>query len=411
MVYIALIDGTIMEEGPVFPEQMITVEEGDDAEFILAKQIAQVIKLAEDASLIVPVPNNARKFAERVFREWLDDAASVARARRQVPFIAKRSEFVDGSLLDPDFDWSQGITLDDIGQVIEDMSDEDPGYLMDVPSLDLKGPLAALMNTRSQLTTEPLAGHYNRFLPMKLSLRVLLSLILGAERYDGEYHSERAEIHIEDFRDKALDVAVYAKKWFAQLDSRAQINVGSEITVGFPDLEDETKKSHERFVSQFVGSVRKKGSGSLCEMGFIRVDEEGLVQITREGYFFATTPNPIIDATPEAKRGSRMSMDEKTQMWRHIQRYLPAEWEFMAEAANLIDAGVNKPSSMDMSMEESRRWGKGKTTLMRNGVLSRMQELGFIDRTKDGRNVTYHLTEIGNRFFVEGKLWGDARTE
>ena len=80
-------------------EQMITVEEGDDAEFILAKQIAQVIKLAEDASLIVLAPNNARKFAERVFREWLDDAASVARARRQVPFIAKRSEFVDGSLL------------------------------------------------------------------------------------------------------------------------------------------------------------------------------------------------------------------------------------------------------------------------------------------------------------------------
>ena len=31
-----------MEEGPVFPEQMITVEEGDDAEFILAKQIARM---------------------------------------------------------------------------------------------------------------------------------------------------------------------------------------------------------------------------------------------------------------------------------------------------------------------------------------------------------------------------------
>ena len=68
MVYIALIKRIIMEEGPVFPEELIAVEQGDDAEFILAKQIAEVIKLAEDASLIVPIPNNARKFAERVFR-------------------------------------------------------------------------------------------------------------------------------------------------------------------------------------------------------------------------------------------------------------------------------------------------------------------------------------------------------
>ena len=95
-----------MDESPVYPEEMVIVRDGEDAEFELAKQIAEVIKLADDANLIVPVPNNARKFAERVFSEWLDDAASVGRARRQVPFIAERSEFVDGSLLDPDFDWS-----------------------------------------------------------------------------------------------------------------------------------------------------------------------------------------------------------------------------------------------------------------------------------------------------------------
>ena len=106
-----------------------------------------------------------------------------------------------------------------------------------------------------------------------------------------------------------------------------------------------------------------------------------------------------------------MSMDEKTYMWRHIQCYLPAEWDFMAGAANLIVTGVNKPSSMDMSMEGSRKWGKGKTTLMRNRFLAECRSLDSLTGQKDGRNVTYHLTEIGNRFFVEGKLWGDARTE
>ncbi len=400
-----------MDESPVYPEEMVIVRDGEDAEFELAKQIAEVIKLADDANLIVPVPNNARKFAERVFSEWLDDAASVGRARRQVPFIAERSEFVDGSLLDPDFDWSQGITLEDIEQVIEDMHDTDPEYLLDFPTLDAKGPFAAILNTRSQLTSEPLAGHYNRFLPMKLSLRVLMNMILGAETYDGDYHRERAEIRIEDFRSKALDVAIYAKRWFAQLDAQKQIDVGSEITVGFPDLDDDTKKSHERFVSQFVGSVRNKGSGSLCEMGFIRVDEEGIVQMTREGYFFTQIPNPIIDSTPEARRGARMSMREQHIMMRHIQRYLPEEWEFMDEAAKLIHDGTNNPSSMDKSMLKSRKWNEAKTSLMRNGVLSRMQELGFLDRLKEGRNVTYHLTESGVKIFIEKNLWHDARKE
>ena len=404
-------EGKYNDDSPIYPEEMIEVREGEDAEFELAKQIAEIIKLTEDAKLIVPVPNNARKFAERVFSEWLDDAASVGRARRQVPFIAERSEFVDGSLLDPDFDWSQGITLEDIREVIEDMPDEDPDYLMDFPTLDGRGPYAAILNTRSQITSEPLPGHYNRFLPMKLSLRVLLNMILGAETYDGEYYSESADIRIEDFRSKALDVAIYAKKWFAQLDSQAQIDVGSEITVGFPDLNDESKKSHERFVSQFVGSVRNKGSGSLCEMGFIRVDEEGIVQMTREGFFFTQIANPIIDSTPEAKRGSRMSMQEQHTMMRHIQRYLPEEWDFMQEAAKLIHDGTNKPSSMDKSMMKSRKWNGGKTTLMRNGVLSRMQELGFLDRLKEGRNVTYHLTESGVRIFIENKLWNDARKD
>ncbi len=411
MVYITPLVGLGMEEPPVFPEQMVAVDEGEDAEFILAKQIAEIIKLTQDAKLIVPVPNNARKYSERVLSEWLDNAASVGRARRQVPFIADRTEFVNGSILDPDFEWSQGITLGDIQQVIEDMSDEDPNFLLDFPTLDGKGPYAAILNTKSQLAKEPLAGHYNRFLPMKLSLRVLLNLILGAETYGSDYHSDREDIHIEEFREKALDVALYAKRWFAKLDSQSQINVGSEITVGFPDFDDEQGKSHERFVSQFVGSIRKKGSGSLCEMGFIRVDDGGIVQMTREGYYFASLHNPIIDSTWEAKRGGRMSMDEQFNMMRHIQRFLPAEWEFMQEVANLIQSGSNNPSSMDKEMKKSREWNGAKTSLMRNGVLSRMQELGFLDRVKEGRNVTYHLTESSTRVFIEGKLWANAREE
>jgi len=395
------------DDGPQFAEEMVDAGEFGDAEYVLAKHIAEVIKLAEDARLDVPIPDSARRYVERVFSAWLDDAASVGRAKRDVPYIANRSEFETGAILDPEFNWSQGLTLEELDDMFVNLTEDDPGYSMRFPTLSAKGPFAAMMNYRSQITDEPLVGHYNRFLPMKVSLRVLLNMILGAETYDeGDYHTEEATIHIDEFRSKALSVAVYAKKWFAQLDSQAQISVGEEITVGFPD---EGVKSQERFVSQFVGSVRKKGEGFLCEMGFIRVDDDGMVEMTQEGLDFTQIHNPIIDATPEAKRGIRMNQLEQFYMMRHIQQFLVGEWDFIVETAGLIHGGSNTPSTMDEKLRESKEWGEARTSLMRNGVLSRMQELGFVERLKEGRNITYHLTETGNERLIEGNLWPNAR--
>ena len=395
------------DNGPHFAEEMVDAGNYEDAEFLLAKQIAEVIKLVDETHLVVPIPDNARRFAERKFREWFEDVASVGRASRELPYIADRSEFQTGAVLDPDFEWSQGLTLEELNDLYEDLTEDDPEYLLNFPTLHAKGPLAAMMDYRSQITDEPLAGHYNRFLPMKVSLRVLLNMILGAETYDeGDYHTKMAPIHIDEFRSKALSVAVYAKKWFAQLDSQAQISVGEEITVGFPDEEG---KSQERFVSQFVGSVRKKGEGSLCEMGFIRVDGDGMVEMTREGLEFTRILNPIIDATPQAKRGIRMSQIEQFYMMRHIQQFLVGEWDFIVETAGLIHGGSNTPSTMDEKLRESKEWGESRASLMRNGVLSRMQELGFVERLKEGRNITYHLTESGNNRLIDGNLWSGAR--
>ncbi len=397
------------DDGPHFAEEMVDAGSHEDAEFLLAKQIAEVIKLVNETNLTVPIPDNARRYAERKFGEWFEDVASVGRASRELPYIADRSEFQTGAVLNPDFEWSQGITLEELNDLYEDLIEDDPEYLLNFPTLHARGPFAAMMDYRSQITDESLAGHYNRFLPMKVSLRVLLNMILGAETYDeGDYHTEMAPIHIDEFRSKALSVAVYAKKWFAQLDSQAQISVGEEITVGFPD---EGGKSQERFVSQFVGSVRKKGEGSLCEMGFIRVDGDGMVEMTREGLEFTNILNPIIDATPQAKRGIRMSQLEQFYMMRHIQQFLVGEWDFIVETAELIHSGSNTPSTMDEKLRESKGWGEARASLMRNGVLSRMQELGFVERLKEGRNVTYHLTENGNARLVDGNLWPNARED
>ena len=393
---------------PFFADELVDAGNYEDADFLLAKQIAEVMNLvAGTADLNVPIPNNAKRYAERIFSEFLDDAASVARANRQLPYIADRSEFDPKAIFDSESGWSQGLTLDELNDLYEDLSDDDPEYLLNFPTLSATGPLAEMLGIRSQITEDPLAGHYNRFLPMKLSLRVLLNMILGAETYDeGDYDASIAEIHIDEFRSKALSVAVYAKKWFAQLDDQRQVSVGEEITVGFPG---DKKKSQERFLSQFVGSVRKKGEGSLCEMGLIRVNGDGMVEMTREGLYFAQIHNPIIDAPTKKKVGARMSFNEQFYMMKHIQQFLVGEWDFIVETAGLIHGGSNTPSTMDEKLRESKEWGESRSSLMRNGVLSRMQELGFVERLKEGRNITYHLTENGNNRLIDGNLWPNAR--
>ena len=64
---------------------------------------------------------------------------------------------------------------------------------------------------------------------------------------------------------------------------------------------------------------------------------------------------------------------------------------------------------MDEKLRESKEWGESRASLMRNGVLSRMQELGFVERLKEGRNITYHLTDNGKNRLIDGKLWSGAR--
>jgi predicted MarR family transcription regulator len=49
----------------------------------------------------------------------------------------------------------------------------------------------------------------------------------------------------------------------------------------------------------------------------------------------------------------------------------------------------------------SHDWEKTKTSQYRNGVLSRMEELELLSRAKDGRQVTYSLTDKGKLHLVK----------
>ena len=374
-------------------------------EIKLALRIARVKEVTEKSSIYVPIPESAIEFSKNVLSQWLDDVAKFARSRRGIPYLADRKEHLS-DVFNTELDWNQGISKEELQALHDELVERDSGYVSTYPTIAATGPFGQLQ--RRQLTVGPLSGHYNRFLPMKLVLRVLLNLIYAREKYEGEeeWMEEREPVYIDMLREHAIDIAVFARKWFATVDARSGKSVGEEITVGFPD---EKPKSQERFLTQFVGSTRTKGKGALCEMGFILVEDDGSIELTYEGLLFALSPNPMIDMTPEGGRGVRTSQDEQWILMRHIQSHLPAEWEFMSKVASTINQGVNRPKELDQSLMDEFDWDESKANNMRNGVVSRMQELGFLTRQKEGRNITYHLTDNGNLRLVKGELWGDAR--
>lgn len=364
-----------------------------------AREILETLSHMNSASIHLPIPDSTVAFAEKVIADWFRKAA----ARYQE--LSPSTRIIDRSLFNADawdqstIAWNQGLSLEELKPLILEESMESPEFTH-LPSVTNASGIFGDMY-RQDMEKGALSGHYNRFLPAKLTMRVLLNLHLNREYYehlgDNEWGGRHGEdIFIDILREVALSVATFGSKWFRSIDVRSGANKGGEISVGFPD---DSESSQKRFMAQFVGSVRKGNSGLLSKLGFIHIDSEGKVEMTHEGWKFATMRNPQIDMLESAKNGDSLSWDEVQFLAWHIENNLPSEWGFMAEVAGLIASGVNRPKALQSELMESRGWDKTASSQFTNGVVSRMQELKFISREKKGREVTYLLEEWGRRKF------------
>ena len=111
-------------------------------------------------------------------------------------------------------------------------------------------------------------------------------------------------------------------------------------------------------------------------------------------------PNPIIDDGTKGwieyiESGKRFSNDEITYLLSHFKKNVPAEWKFMVEVAKSINGGNDRPKQVESELKKTYEWEATKISQMRNGVISRMEELQLLSRHKEGREVTYKLTKLG----------------
>jgi DnaJ-domain-containing protein 1 len=261
--------------------------------------------------------------------------------------------------------------------------------------------LTALSISTEQPSVEKLAGRgsneiawglYNRIFPVKITLRVLSQLLTkgGSQSIDLKVLGDEASLQ--------------AKNIGRQLVSaRKKSSTAEKLFTGLPFRRAD--KAAERFKKMFVGTITKSGKaeGFPVFLRFIVLRREGTratVSLTDAGYAFARLRNPVLDIDgADSVPYSALSVEESDFYMSHLEKAVPREWELCRLLIENISEGINTTERVDQLLKQTVRDLKpALVPPTRSGLISRLSELGLVQRRQDGLRVIYTLTAYGERY-------------
>jgi hypothetical protein len=250
-----------------------------------------------------------------------------------------------------------------------------------------------------RLPTGPLWGQYNKIFPAKLVVRRLANVI-HEQNDDGTSTPQNGIrwIDLEQFRKETGELARNYGLQIKEFDDKKSRGRGEKLSSGLPTGEDK-EKSVGRFQTHFVGRTKQDRSlaGAAPSLLLVDITDEDVrrIGITEAGLAFAEMYNPLLDMGPDADEP--LSADERDFYMDHVRQDLPAEHEAMVTAAAAIADGSDRPDELtDRIARLQESWSESKANTMRSGIVSRMHELGLIERERVGqRGIAYTLTESG----------------
>lgn len=253
----------------------------------------------------------------------------------------------------------------------------------------------------------PLWGQYNRVFPAKIVVRRLANMIQEQINGGSSTGDGIRWIDLDHFQDDAAQLARNYGLSIKQYDEKKSRGRGEKISSGLP-TGDNPEKSMERFKAHFIGKSDRNNniSGAPPNLLFVDISDEDVsrIGITDAGLTFAELYNPLLDDGPDAD--DSLSAEEREFYMDHVRANLSAEYEAMTETARAISEGNNRPSSLSEHIAElNEDWSQSQADTMRSGLVSRMYELGLIDRERVGqRGTAYNLTETGETLLNEAEV-------
>lgn len=232
-----------------------------------------------------------------------------------------------------------------------------------------------------------LSGFWNKFLPVKITLRVLANM----------QHENKTPVLLDMLQENASVVARKLGQALVRKERGSGRKRGDRLFTGLP-VKRSGDKSRLRFKSHFVGTLSgDKIDGMPGTLGLIHIskgnDGKNYVSITERGLSFAGLPNPIID---NKDYNSILSEEEKAFLVTELRSRLPDEYELCKTVLSLIDEGnVDTKALLSELKKTYPELSHNKLTIFLSGMLNRLADLGLVTRIFEGLAFKYEVSEKG----------------
>jgi hypothetical protein len=240
-------------------------------------------------------------------------------------------------------------------------------------------------------------GQQNRLLPAKVNARALVRLFIESPK----------GLPIGPTAERIATEAAVLGDYLSALSEARKVSRDDALATAFPTTEY-PGKGLARYANQFVVNQNSRGelSGLMVDLKLINVVLHGMERLivpTRMAWEFARLHNPVLDGASDGLT-EKFSREEKSLLLRHIVASVPVEAFAYRVILEAVRDGNVTPETIDVALkvyhdeDRAENLSQSFLTSQRSGAISRMSDLGLIERRREGVRVFYAVTEEGLAF-------------
>jgi len=232
-------------------------------------------------------------------------------------------------------------------------------------------------------------GQFNKLLPIKVTCRATLNLLL-----------QNPAIKPTEAAETIAKSAAELGKILRAADESSHRRRDEAFASALPG--DDSEKGRQRFAEQFVFATGAFAETSYPQLlGLIRL-VDGCVRLTPAGRAFGESTNPLFDGNLR-QSAERFAEDELNFLRAHIKAHVPAERSALTAILQAVHNGARNPEAVDSYLRQlfprtEPELSEGFLSTQRTGAISRAIELKLLRRERQGVRVTYLIEEAGEAF-------------
>lgn len=241
-------------------------------------------------------------------------------------------------------------------------------------------------------------GQQNRLLPAKVNARALIRLFLESTK----------ALPIGQTAERIAAEAAALGDYLSALDETRNAARDDALATAFPTTAESADKGRTRYANQFVVYQNGRGelSGLMVDLKLVNVvvqRKERLIVPTQVAWEFAKLPNPVLDGRLDGS-AEKFTPAERSLLLRHIASSVPVEAFAYRAVLDAVRNGNNTPDKIDAALktyvteDRAEKLSQSFLASQRSGAVSRMSDLGLVERQREGVRVSYAVTKEGQAF-------------